>query len=222
MDAPLRRSHRNRAAGLSTYTRTDETAQKDRLLRRAGSHCADSSVESSPRSLETAPAVGATRQQHILPPTNNDAWRPDGLLNDVESDAYTPSSASGSLSTPSTMSRSGHSASLHALTPLTSSDSSPPGKLPSPRSAKPTYGTMHAHSASSRSAQSGAPNNVTSTITPVNTPPDTRISVFPSDGVLGQRLTYDPLLDPKLDKKARQSRTPKYTSILDKVCDGYT
>lgn len=114
------------------------------------------------------------------------------------------------------MSRSGQRTSHHALTPLTSSDSSPPGKLPSPRSTKPSYETMHATTASSRGAPSSAPNNVANTITPVNTPPETRISVFPSDGVLGQRLTYDPVLDPKLDKKARQSRTPKYTSILDK------
>lgn len=219
MDAPLRRSHRSRAAGLSTCTQADEPAQTDRLLRRAGSHCADSSVEPPSRSLGRASPLDATRtarNQHTLPSPNNDAWRPGGLLNDAESDAPTPSSASAILSAPSTMSRSGHSASLHALTPLTSSDSSPPGKLPSPRSAKPT------HSASARSAPLGTPNNAAATITPVNTPPDTRISVFPSDGVLGQRLTYDPLLDSKLDKKARQSRTPKYTAILDKVCDGYT
>lgn len=118
------------------------------------------------------------------------------------------------------MSRSGQYTSLHALTPLTSSDSSPPGKLPSPRSAQPSHETMHATFTSSRAAPSSASNNVTNTITPVNTPPETRISLFPTDGVLGQRLTYDPLLDPKLDKKARQSRTAKYNPILDKVCEG--
>ncbi|KAL6709737.1 histone methyltransferase set1 [Coniothyrium glycines] len=113
------------------------------------------------------------------------------------------------------MSRSGHYTSLSALTPLTSSDSSPPGKLASPRSANPSYETMHATS-SSRAAPSSAPNNAINNITPVNTPPEMRISVFPADGVLGQRLTYDPLVDPKLDKKAKQSRGPKYTPILDK------
>jgi len=30
-------------------------------------------------------------------------------------------------------------------------------------------------------------------------------------------MTYDPLLDSKLDKKARQSRPPTYKQILDKV-----
>jgi histone-lysine N-methyltransferase SETD1 len=54
-------------------------------------------------------------------------------------------------------------------------------------------------------------------ITPVNTPPETRMSIFPSDGILCERLTYDPLLDSKLDKKARHSRPPIYKQILDKV-----
>lgn len=104
---------------------------------------------------------------------------------------------------------------------MTSSDSSPPGKLSSPRSAKHSYETMHAAAASSRAAPANAPNTITNTITPAHTPPETRRSVFPADGVLGQRLTYDPLLDSKLDKKTRQSRTPKYNPILDKVREGY-
>jgi histone-lysine N-methyltransferase SETD1 len=107
------------------------------------------------------------------------------------------------------MSRTGPRSNLHALTPLTSSDSSPPGKLPSPRSATPAYDTMLA-------ASKPTPTD-TITITPVNTPPDSRPSVWPADGVLGQRLTYDPLLDPKLDKKARNTRSPSYKPILDKV-----
>lgn len=63
---------------------------------------------------------------------------------------------------------------------------------------------------------SAAPASAATIITPANTPPDTRRSVFPSDNILGQRLTYDPLLDAKLDKKAKHSRTAKYSPILDK------
>ncbi|KAJ4987196.1 histone-lysine n-methyltransferase [Stagonosporopsis vannaccii] len=113
------------------------------------------------------------------------------------------------------MSRSGQRVTLQALTPLTNTDSSPPGKLASPRSTRSSYDTMQ-KSATSRAAMSGAPTNGTDAITPVNTPPETRTSIFPSDGVLGQRMTYDPLLDSKLDKKARQSRPPTYKQILDK------
>ncbi|KAJ4344716.1 histone methyltransferase set1 [Didymosphaeria variabile] len=111
------------------------------------------------------------------------------------------------------MSYPGRTASLHALTPLTSSDSSPPGKLPSPRSAKPPNETMHA-TASSRNAPSSASiRNGADTITPVHTPPETRKSIWPADGILGSKRLYDPHLDPKLDRKEKQKYKPKYIPI---------
>lgn len=226
MGAPLRRSHHKPPAASSTCARGNAAKENDRPLRRAASRCAGSSVKSGsePAAIASSAAgeTRTTRHRNILYSPNNDARRPGELLDDLDADSSTPTSTCSNSPAPSTMSRSGQRTSHHALTPLTSSDSSPPGKLPSPRSTKPSYETMHATTASSRGAPSSAPNNVANTITPVNTPPETRISVFPSDGVLGQRLTYDPVLDPKLDKKARQSRTPKYTSILDKVREGYT
>jgi histone-lysine N-methyltransferase SETD1 len=80
---------------------------------------------------------------------------------------------------------------------------------------------MHATSSSLRAAPSSASNNVADTITPINTPPESRRSVFPADGVLGQRSTYDAQLDPKLDRRARAKGTAKYSTILDKVREGY-
>lgn len=80
---------------------------------------------------------------------------------------------------------------------------------------------MHATAAAAHTAPSSAPNNVADTITPINTPPETRRSVFPADGVLGQRATYDAQLDPKLDRRARAKGVAKYTTILDKVREGY-
>jgi histone-lysine N-methyltransferase SETD1 len=79
---------------------------------------------------------------------------------------------------------------------------------------------MHATPASTRTAPSSARTNVAATITPINTPPETRISVFPADGVLGQRSTYDAQLDPKLDRRARAKGQAKYSTILDKVREG--
>lgn len=130
-----------------------------------------------------------------------------------------PSSASPVFS-PNAMSHAARHPSLHALTPLTSTDSSPPGKLPSPRHPAQPHDTM---SASSYSAPPSAPSKIApETITPVHTPPDARISIWPADGKLGQRLSYDPVLDTKLDKKARNGRSSVYKPILDKVRDGYT
>ncbi|KAH4071143.1 histone-lysine N-methyltransferase [Parastagonospora nodorum] len=106
------------------------------------------------------------------------------------------------------MSRSGQAISLSALTPLTTSS-------PSPRSAKTSYDTMNGTS-SSRAAPSSAPENVANTITPVNTPPETRKSVFPADGVMAKRILYDPYSDAKLEKKVRHSKPAQYKTVLDK------
>jgi histone-lysine N-methyltransferase SETD1 len=75
--------------------------------------------------------------------------------------------------------------------------------------------------ASSRAVPSSAPNNVADTITPINTPPETRISIFPADGKVAKRLIYDPYIDAKLDKKMR-SKQVQYKTVVDKVCEGYT
>ncbi|KAF1943399.1 SET domain-containing protein [Clathrospora elynae] len=189
------------------------SGRADRSLRRAASHRTCSSVTSH-SVIPTGETRRSGQRSNSLSP-HNDARRPSELLEDVDSDSSTPTLAS-IFSASSTMSRSGHNTVLHALTPLTSSDSSPPGKLPSPRSGKPSYETMHATAPSTRAAPLSASNNVADTITPVNTPPDTRISVFPADGVLGQRSTYDAQLDMKLDKRARAKGTAKYSTIVDK------
>ncbi|KAI8936001.1 hypothetical protein NX059_007504 [Plenodomus lindquistii] len=204
---------------MSRNRRGERTA---RTLRRAASQRAHLPFPSSSKAAATAPRAGRDARRPRasnplpLPSPSNDAQQPQELLSDIDSAGSTPTHASSTFSAPSAMSRAGHTTNLSALTPLTSSDSSPPGKLPSPRPAKPSYETMHAASASAHPAPATAATMGPSTITPVNTPPETRISVFPADGVLGQRLTYDPLLDPKLDKKAKQSRTAKYNAILDK------
>ncbi|PSN65351.1 hypothetical protein BS50DRAFT_497257 [Corynespora cassiicola Philippines] len=113
------------------------------------------------------------------------------------------------------MSNLGPAASLHALTPLTSTDSSPPGKLASPRSTKPAHDTMHANTVS-HTAPGSAPssNAAAATITPVHTPPETRTSVFPTEGEFGKRLSYDPLLDAKLDKRSKSKVPAVYKPIL--------
>ncbi|PVH91074.1 hypothetical protein DM02DRAFT_647417 [Periconia macrospinosa] len=112
------------------------------------------------------------------------------------------------------MSHAGRHPSLHTLTPLTSTDSSPPGKLPSPRHPAHSHETM---SATPYSAPSSAPAKIApDTITPVHTPPDARISIWPADGKLGVRLNYDPMMDSKLDKKAKHGRNLIYKQILDK------
>lgn len=206
---------------MSGRRRGEEQEEEDRSLRRVASHQVHPSAttHSPSPAASTILAGGRSRrvqQRHNSDSPTSDARRPSEHIEDIDSDSSTPTLTSSAFSAPSTMSRSGHNNSLHALTPLTSSDSSPPGKLPSPRSSKLSHETMHATSSSTRAAPSSVSNNVADTITPINTPPDTRISVFPADGVLGQRSTYDAQLDPKLDRRARAKGLAKYSTILDK------
>lgn len=197
----------------------DPRDPRDRPSRRAGSRRADSSVTSYPPSPAlTAPARSATATpgHHSYTPSPDDhERRAGGLLNVAAADC-------SSADIPSTMSNLGPAASLHALTPLTSTDSSPPGKLASPRSTKPAHDTMHANTVS-HTAPGSAPssNAAAATITPVHTPPETRTSVFPTEGEFGKRLSYDPLLDAKLDKRSKSKVPAVYKPILVQVRDGY-
>jgi [histone H3]-lysine4 N-trimethyltransferase SETD1 len=185
--------------------------------RRAGSLQAGSSV--NPRPLPPSGTKSSRSEGFIaednnnINSTDNDGKRPGDILNGVES---TSSLASPSSLFPNTrnMSYTGQPSSLHALTPLTSSESSPPGKLPSPRSAKPPHETMHATSASQNPPPADI--HVSDTMTPVQTPPEERISVFPTDGRYGMKIIVDPMLNPRIAKSSRQ---PHYKPIERKVCD---
>ncbi|KAF2750010.1 hypothetical protein M011DRAFT_475326 [Sporormia fimetaria CBS 119925] len=111
------------------------------------------------------------------------------------------------------MTHPGRSAVVHALTPLTSTDSSPPGKLPSPRPFRPSHEPLHANG----DTQTAPPKNDLFTMTPAQTPPEARIPTRPTDGRMGQRIIYDPLKDPKLDTNTkRRGKEPKYRDIIEK------
>lgn len=193
-------------------------ATKDRSLRRA-----DTSVSARPR-VPGATSAGAgekhvTEGKSITYSPDSHGLRFGDLLDRAGSDSSTASSASSVFSVANNMSYTGRNPSLHALTPLTSTDSSPPGKLPSPRSAKPAHEAMYAttHNAPS----SAIAKNATDTITPVHTPPDARISIRPADGKLGQRLYYDVMMDPNNKDQRAKRVPPKYTEIYDKVREGH-
>lgn len=145
-------------------------------------------------------------------PESHGPLRP-GLLTSSQSDTFFSSAALSVSPASNTMSYSGRTASLHALTPLTSSDSSPPGKLPSPRSAKPPNETMHAATTSHTAPSSAPAKHTADTITPVHTPPETRKSIWPADGNIGVKMLYDPQLDRKLHGDEKRKYKAKYAQI---------
>jgi histone-lysine N-methyltransferase SETD1 len=144
---------------------THEAAEQ--AARRAGSHRADSSVNSPRRaSAFTATAARASplvedKKNTSHSPIDHEHRRGD-FLNGIGSDSSLSSNHSSIFSLPNTkMSYPGRAASLHALTPLTSSDSSPPGKLASPRSAKFSHELPHATAAPPHSAPPGPSHTLT-------------------------------------------------------------
>ncbi|KAF2702943.1 hypothetical protein K504DRAFT_508572 [Pleomassaria siparia CBS 279.74] len=192
--------------------------RSDNSQRRTGSHRAGSSVTS--HSPPAAPAPRRSPRHATITsstyPADDDDNRSTGLLNGVGSASSVSSTTSSVFSSTNTKMAYPGQTPLHALTPLTSTDSSPPGKLPSPRSGKPSNDTMHATASSLHDAPaSAAP--VNATITPVHTPPESRRSVFITDnddGTLGSRITYDPGLDPK--QRRNKALPPKYVAIIAK------
>lgn len=197
----------------------------DEASRRASSHRADSSVSCYSHAIALASpppsALFSNEDKNTThTPANHDNC-PDNLLNSAGSESSLTSSASSVFSNAdSKMSYPGQAASLHALTPLTSTDSSPPGKLPSPRSANSTHEPLHATIDNSNSVPSGLPRNVTHTMTPVHTPPEPVISTRPTDGKLGVFAVYDPFLDQTLpSKERRKGGKAKYKDIVEKVRD---
>ncbi|KAF2474882.1 SET domain-containing protein [Lindgomyces ingoldianus] len=196
--------------------------REDNQTRRAGSHRASSSVNTNPpSSAPSAVACGeniATEDKNTTPSPEDDN-RSGDLLNGVGSTSSLASSASSVFSSATNMSYPGHTSSLHALTPLTSTDSSPPGKLPSPRSAQPSTETMHATAALPHCAPAtNVSNNVAETMTPVHTPPDAKLAVRPTDGNMGSRILYDPMLIPKTANQGRHEKkpAPRYKDIVEK------
>lgn len=101
---------------------------------------------------------------------------------------------------------------MNALTPLTTADSSPPGKPLSPRTAKRSYEQMHNGSTTSpHLAHTGDARGISETLTPVQTPPESDLQARPGSGAIkGNRLIYDPENDPNLTPKERKKYKPRY------------
>ncbi|KAK3044869.1 hypothetical protein LTS18_000136, partial [Coniosporium uncinatum] len=95
-----------------------------------------------------------------------------------------------------------------ALTPLTNTESSPTGKLGSPRSLKRTHEQMQSGIASPYGAPTEA---APETMTPVQTPPETQAQARPGpEQSKGTKLVFDPAL--ATDKEGKKAK-PKYKSF---------
>ncbi|GME62789.1 Histone-lysine n-methyltransferase [Neofusicoccum parvum] len=115
------------------------------------------------------------------------------------------------------MSYPGTNSSIHALTPLTNTESSPPDKATSPRPSKSSNDPMSlTHTATYSAPPPGASQNAApaEAITPATTPPQTRRQARPGPGEdMGIIVVYDPALDPKIPPNERHKRKPSHRPI---------
>ncbi len=129
---------------------------------------------------------------------------PGDLLNGAGS-ASSTSTASSIFSTnhqPHTMTFP-HGNPLHALTPLTNSEFSPPEKLISP--SQETYSGVE---------QDLKVTSVSAAMTPIHTPPSPYLSARPSGlAVKGCKATYDPELDKKTPSKDKRKLKAQYADF---------
>ena len=143
------------------------------------------------------------------------------LLNGVGS-ASSTSTVSSVFSTSHRATGMAHQTGTHnatALTPLTNTDSSPPGKGMSP----PYNRVNHHHtdmvpSVSSRSPMQPGAAPITEALTPINTPPLAGSQVQSSSReIKGYKAIYDPDLDKKLSSRERKTLKVKYKAFGEEV-----
>ncbi|KAF2842648.1 histone H3-K4 methyltransferase Set1 [Patellaria atrata CBS 101060] len=123
--------------------------------------------------------------------------------------------SSGGHSAPNMSSYPGATANVHALTPLTNNDFSPPGKTSSPHTIKPHNDAMYIDNTLSQDiATANRSHSTSNAITPIHTPPEPNLQARPGPGeVKGFRLTYDPELDEKLPPKDRRKVKARYKTF---------
>jgi [histone H3]-lysine4 N-trimethyltransferase SETD1 len=129
---------------------------------------------------------------------------PGDLLNGAgsASSTSTASSVFSSNQQPNTMTFS-HGSSLHALTPLTNSEFSPPEKLVSP--------LQDTDPSADRDLKV---TSLSAAMTPIQTPPSLHLSARPSGMVVkGCKATYDPELDKKTPSKDKRKLKAQYADF---------
>lgn len=153
----------------------------------------------------SAPKPAKNAAARIKPNTTDETESfPGDLLNGAGSTSSTSTASSvfSSNQPPATMTFS-HGNPLHALTPITNSESSPPEKLTSP--------LQEADPGVDKDVKVALPS---ATMTPIQTPPSLHLSARPSGLVVkGCKATYDPELDKKTPSKDKRKLKAQYVDF---------
>ena len=160
--------------------------------------------------------INGAGSETAIPALDDNDSPPGDLLNGVGSASSHTSTISSVFSAPTATSTFGGPSNLNILTPLTTDDSSPPGKAMSPQPSTTASATVLSrdHDADRLSPkthlaapQLQSPEQISLT---------SRIHIRdPNRGVKGEICTYDPWLDPKLvtEKEKKKGGKPIYKSF---------
>ena len=111
---------------------------------------------------------------------------------------------------------------LATLTPLTNTDSSPPGRKNSPpdRAKQLPLTSINVHSEAPPVLPAHADiEQMSAALTPINSPGSGPLQARPRRGEpKGTKAVYDPELDKKLSSKDKKSRKVQYTTFGEEVC----
>ena len=152
-------------------------------------------------------------------PDENDYAHGD-LLNGVGSASSSSTTSSIFSSNHRTLGVVNHGGVLQSttLTPLTNTDSSPPGLHKSPSHNKPDTILNNDMGTSSRTPDSNHRAPTPEALTPIHSPRSDRTQARPAKGeVKGIKAIYDPELDKKLSSKERKTRKVQYKVFGEEV-----
>lgn len=194
---------------LESHLSDSHSLQKQRNLSITSSNLSKpentpTTSKASRRSLQEYRKTANTSKESRATPREEDGTSPSDVLNTGGSASSLSSTASSIFSTnQSVFAQNGSRGNMNTLTPLTHSESSPPGKMGSPHSQKRTYDDMqNTASNSPYLAPVATPRAVSETITPAQTPPEPNLQARPCSGeVKGYKITLDPETLPKKDRK---------------------
>jgi histone-lysine N-methyltransferase SETD1 len=153
------------------------------------------------------------------PATLDENESPQGdLLNGVGSASSHASTISSVFSAPPATVTSSGPTNLNSLTPLTTADSSPPGRATSPHHSNAHPGNTSSHDPPADASMSKKQAPEAHLQLPEQAPQAARIYARdPNRGVKGEKCTYDPHLDPKLSSSDRKKAKPIY-KVFGLVC----
>ncbi|KAH0543493.1 hypothetical protein FGG08_002161 [Glutinoglossum americanum] len=178
----------------------------------------DELVENSTLVNGSSIGGGSSGEQGTPAQDDNESVQGDTLngVGSASSHTSTVSSVFSAANHPTTYSTAGGTSNTHTLTPLTNTDSSPPGRAATPpprlKAASPNSNPKYDPTYDCQAMDE--PTDLAASMTPLYTPPAPRRTARAEGKVVkGYKITYDPDLDKTATSRERKKRMPLYQNF---------